>query len=382
MNQIQYSSSSEDEQPVKKLKSEKFEPKPEASTLDLPVYYPSQDTKEIAINVPYKDLSRPIQGPMNPFMVKEQTVKNVMNGFVENHHIDHTTFKNLSRTFETKGFTLDPNAQNDREFVGVQQSDRTLVMDLKKQKFERESKGDVAGDFKGPWAGFKKDEIEMPPLAPGQLDYQPVRVFDSSKLEVKDTKESSVFHGKEELDYLGRSYLYPGVDFKGDEQVQESFIPKTLVHTWTGHTKGVNVIRYFPKSAHLLLSCSMDQKIKIWDVHNDRACKRTFMGHSKGVRDVVFNHDGTQFLSASYDKFIKLWDTETGQVISRYTTGKIPFCVQYNPNPERQSTFLTGCQDNNVYQFDIRSGKIVNEYVQHSGPVNTITFVDDNRRFI
>lgn len=33
-------------------------------------------------------------------------------------------------------------------------------------------------------------------------------------------------------------------------------------------------------------------------------------------------------------------------------------------------------------QYDIRSGEITQEYDRHLGPVNTITFVDENRRFI
>ena len=34
------------------------------------------------------------------------------------------------------------------------------------------------------------------------------------------------------------------------------------------------------------------------------------------------------------------------------------------------------------FQFDIRSGEIVQEYDRHLGAVNTITFVDGNRRFV
>ena len=35
-----------------------------------------------------------------------------------------------------------------------------------------------------------------------------------------------------------------------------------------------------------------------------------------------------------------------------------------------------------VLQYDMNSGEITQEYDQHLGPVNTITFVDENRRFV
>ena len=50
--------------------------------------------------------------------------------------------------------------------------------------------------------------------------------------------------------------------------------------------------------------------------------------------------------------------------------------------PSKQHVFLAGCQDRRIIQYDINSGKIVQIYDQHLGPVNTITFVDNNRRFV
>lgn len=49
----------------------------------------------------------------------------------------------------------------------------------------------------------------------------------------------------------------------GEAGSQQCFIPKACVHTWTGHTKGVNAIRLFPGSGHLMLSASNDCKIKV-----------------------------------------------------------------------------------------------------------------------
>uniref|UniRef100_H2YRM8 Uncharacterized protein n=1 Tax=Ciona savignyi TaxID=51511 RepID=H2YRM8_CIOSA len=89
------------------------------------------------------------------------------------------------------------------------------------------------------------------------------------------------------------------------------YLPKRLLHTWSGHTKAVSCIKLFPKSGHLLLSSSMDCKVKLWEVYNKRRLLRTYSGHGKAVREASFNNDGTNFLSAGYDRFIKLWDTET-----------------------------------------------------------------------
>ncbi len=91
-----------------------------------------------------------------------------------------------------------------------------------------------------------------------------------------------MFHGKALVDGAGRSWLEPPRARKlrrpdGDY----CFLPKRWIHTWAGHTKGVNAIRFFPGTGHLLLSAGLDGKVKIWDVFGSGKCMRTYLGFSK-----------------------------------------------------------------------------------------------------
>ncbi len=66
-------------------------------------------------------------------------------------------------------------------------------------------------------------------------------------------------------------------------------------------------------------------------------------------------------------------------------------CGAYAPDPRNVLTFFlphlfaslgfVDCECVCV-QWDIRSGEVVQEYDRHLGAVNTITFVDENRRFV
>ncbi|KAI8384374.1 WD40-repeat-containing domain protein [Radiomyces spectabilis] len=379
--------------------------------------YTAPTATELTVNVPYTDLTRPTMGPENPFSSRKLATQNILTGHVEMQAISESDFRTQLRTFETYGYARDPSlgSANLAGQVGQGMMGTGYVGNLsaaahlggasvydavpkglrpnKDIRKKREKKGDssvLEGDnaYKGPWAGYETDHKAPVGLEPEQQEeVQAVMHPPKAKKAAEPAgNETTIFHGASERDYLGRTYMAVpqdlDVNLLGEPGTQDCFVPKRCIHVWEGHAHGTAAIRFLPKSAHLLLSGGMDNKLKIWDVYHDRSLLRTMIGHTKAVRDIAFNNDGRQFLSASYDRYVKLWDTETGQCIRAFTTGKTPYCVTFNPDEDKQNIFLTGCSDKKIVQFDTRTGEITQEYDQHLGAVNSITFVDDNRRFI
>ena len=113
-----------------------------------------------------------------------------------------------------------------------------------------------------------------------------------------------------------------------------------------------------------------------------RKCVRTYIGHTEGVRDICFSNDGKHFLSAGFDKNIHYWDTETGKVIRTFNNKKIPFCILMHPDEDKQNQFLVGTSSKKIIQYDINTGGILQSYDEHLGAINTLTFIDNNRKFV
>jgi pre-mRNA-processing factor 17 len=47
---------------------------------------------------------------------------------------------------------------------------------------------------------------------------------------------------------------------------------------------------------------------------------------------------------------MKLWDTETGECIGRFGNGKIPYCIKFHPDEDKQHIFLAGMSDKKIIQ--------------------------------
>lgn len=98
----------------------------------------------------------------------------------------------------------------------------------------------------------------------------PVDPFEPDGAGIPIDKTTTKFHGKEEKDYLGRSWVVPPSDVKPVDD-PHNYLPKKCIHKWyqsyliiilrTGHTEAVHCIQFFPQYGHLLLSGSSDNKV-------------------------------------------------------------------------------------------------------------------------
>lgn len=368
-------------------------------------------SKELTFNPKFQDLYAPEYGPQDPDRAQAGLKKNFLTGHVEPANINEVVFEEERRTkyiMESKerhgtGFfplatpvtTTEGDDNTDKEINDDQVKkleETTSVIAAKNNKKRKKVKNMDASDidgYTGPWAPFE-DEVRV--SAPSAEDQAEIEVYNSKKKKYtmkadgsqEANDEKSNLHIKDPYDYQGRSFLHAphDVSFKPDHVPDRCFIPKKLIHTFTGHTKAVTKIRFLPRSGHIFLSSSMDGKVKLWEVYNQRRCIMTYLGHKNAVRDVAFDRFGEKFVSAGYDRALKLWDTETGQCVKRFTARAVPYCVQFNTDDERSNLFLSGMANKKILCWDARTGSICQEYDRHLGAVNTVTFVDHNRRFV
>lgn len=95
-----------------------------------------------------------------------------------------------------------------------------------------------------------------------------------------------------------------------------------------------------------LLTCSLDNTIKLWDVRTGR-CIRTQFGHIEGVWSI--SADTFRIISGAHDRLIKVWDLQDGKCLHTFSNDSSISCVGLS-----DSRFAAGLENGDVkmYCFD------------------------------
>ena len=132
-----------------------------------------------------------------------------------------------------------------------------------------------------------------------------------------------------------------------------------LLKTYAGHGFEVLDARGSTDNAQIA-SGSVDKTVMLWDVGTGQA-QRKFRGHAGRVNCVCFNEESTLVLSGSIDCTVKIWDTKSkkNDPVQTLDEGKDAIMSLVISGHE----IMTGSLDGRVRRYDLRMGKLFQDYI-------------------
>jgi serine/threonine protein kinase len=142
----------------------------------------------------------------------------------------------------------------------------------------------------------------------------------------------------------------------------------TPVLVYTGHTAGVNTVRW-SNDGTMLVTASTDQTARIWRAA-DGTTLHTLQGHTARVWAAAWSPDMKYVVTASADRTAIVWDASIGQRIVTYTGhSDVVHAVSWSPT---STHIATASQDGTVQIWDGLTGAHILTYTGHSGTVLTV----------
>jgi platelet-activating factor acetylhydrolase IB subunit alpha len=130
-----------------------------------------------------------------------------------------------------------------------------------------------------------------------------------------------------------------------------------LEETLKGHTRAVLGLDYGGQRGNtILVSCSSDLTVKLWDPNHDYTNIRTLHGHEHSVSSVRFlTPEGNLLVSSSLDTTLRIWDISTGYCV-KSIRGQSDWIRHACPSLD--GNWLVSCgRDRRATIWDVASGE-------------------------
>ncbi|KAL2889223.1 Vegetative incompatibility protein HET-E-1 [Ceratocystis lukuohia] len=157
-------------------------------------------------------------------------------------------------------------------------------------------------------------------------------------------------------------------------KVEENW--SACLRTFEGHTRPVKSVM-FSNDAQRLASASGDKTIKIWDATSG-TCLQTLEGHDDWVKSVVFSNDGQRLASLSSDMTVKIWDATSGACLHNLDghTDRLK-SVMFSNDGQR----LASMSDDNIVKiWDATAGACLQTFGNYHMYVASVAFSNDGQR--
>ncbi|CAM6031784.1 unnamed protein product, partial [Sphagnum compactum] len=146
------------------------------------------------------------------------------------------------------------------------------------------------------------------------------------------------------------------------------------VSEWEAHNDYIRGIAVHPVRP-LLLSCSDDLLVKMWDWESNWSCVRTFEGHVHYVMAVAFNpKDSNCFATASLDRTVKVWNINSSSPSYTLDGHEKGVCtVDFYPFADKPY-IVSGGDDALVKVWDYQNKSCVQTLSGHTNNVAAVGF--------
>ncbi len=147
-----------------------------------------------------------------------------------------------------------------------------------------------------------------------------------------------------------------------------------MIRKYRAHVGRVNTVRFNPEESNLILSGSIDGKVRIWDL---RSKSFDYLQELDDCKDSVTYLDlnSHQILVSCLDKHTRLYDVRFGRLYSDYIGDSVT-CSTLSKDDQ---CILVSVLDNRVLLFDKLNGELLNEYTGHKNKLYNLENCMNNK---